>query len=233
MARPAPLAMMPTVPSRPTYCRPFSCGHLLALVAHLGEASELVPLGVTELGVVVEGDLGVEGVHLAGRLEDQRVDLGEVAVALGVAAVELHEDVDGAVGGARGQLGGVDPGLACRRPVEAVDRVDVQILAMASGLLSATASISTPPSADSMQQVLLGGTVEREAGVVLLVDVRRLLDPDALDDVALDVHAEDVAGVLAHLGLVVGELDAAGLAAAADLHLGLDDHGVAGLVRPP
>ena len=63
-----------------------------------------------------------------------------------------------------------------------------------------------------------------------------LLDPDALDDVALDVHAEDVAGVLADLGLVVGELDAAGLAAAADLHLGLDDDGVAGLVgfgRPP
>ncbi len=31
---------------------------------------------------------------------------------------------------------------------------------------------------------------------------------------------------------VVGELDAAGLAAAADLHLGLDDDRVAGLVRP-
>ncbi len=80
------------------------------------------------------------------------------------------------------------------------------------------------------QQVLLRGTVEREAGVVLLVDVRRLLDPEALDDVALDVHAEDVAGVLAHLGLVVGELDAAGLAATTDLHLCLDHDGVAGLV---
>jgi hypothetical protein len=43
--------------------------------------------------------------------------------------------------------------------------------------------------------------------------------------VALDVHAEDVAGVLAHLVGVVGELDAAGLAAAADLHLGLHDTG--------
>ncbi len=36
--------------------------------------------------------------------------------------------------------------------------------------------------------------------------------------------------MLAHLGFVVGELDAAGLAAATDLHLGLDHDGVAGLV---
>jgi hypothetical protein len=48
--------------------------------------------------------------------------------------------------------------------------------------------------------------------------------------VALDVHAEDVAGVLAHLVGVVGQLDAAGLAAAADLDLGLDHHRVADAV---
>ena len=63
-------------------------GQALALVQLLGRR-ELLPLRVAEGGVVVEADLGVEGVHLAGRLEDQRVDLGEVAVALGVAAVEL------------------------------------------------------------------------------------------------------------------------------------------------
>ena len=39
---------------------------------------------------------------------------------------------------------------------------------------------------------------------------------------------EDVAGVQAHLVGVVGELDAAGLAAAADLHLRLDDDRIAG-----
>jgi hypothetical protein len=47
---------------------------------------------------------------------------------------------------------------------------------------------------------------------------------------ALDVHAEDVARVLADLGLVVGELDAARLAATTDLHLRLDDDGIPGLV---
>ena len=80
------------------------------------------------------------------------------------------------------------------------------------------------------QQVLLGGPVEREAGVVLLVDVGGVLDPHPLDDVALDVHAEDVPGVGAHLVGVVGELDAAGLAPATDLDLGLDDDRVAGRV---
>ena len=80
------------------------------------------------------------------------------------------------------------------------------------------------------EEVLLGRPVEREAGVVLVLDVGRVLDPDPLDDVALDVHAEDVPGVGAHLVGVVGELDPAGLAAPADLHLGLDDHRIAGRV---
>jgi inhibitor of KinA sporulation pathway (predicted exonuclease) len=53
-----------------------------------------------------------------------------------------------------------------------------------------------------------------------------VLDPHHLDGVALDVHAEDVRGVRDLVG-VVGQLDAAGLAAATHLHLGLDDHRVA------
>ena len=42
--------------------------------------------------------------------------------------------------------------------------------------------------------------------------------------VALDVHAEDLAGDLRRAGGVVGELHAAGLAPTAGLDLGLDDH---------
>ena len=103
-------------------------------------------------------------------------------------------------------------------------------MTIASGSVSATASISTPPCGGQHQQVLLGGAVEREAGVVLLVDVGGVLDPHPLDDVALDVHAEDVPGVRADLVGVVGELDAARLAAAADLHLGLDHDRIAGLL---
>ena len=79
-------------------------------------------------------------------------------------------------------------------------------------------------------EVLLGAPVEGEAGVVLLGDVRGVLDPEALDHVALDVETEDVAGVEADLSLVVGQLDTAGLAAATDLDLGLDHHRIAGVL---
>ena len=56
-------------------------------------------------------------------LEDERVDLGQVGVALGVGGVELQQDVDRAVGGGGVELGGHDP-LAARGLGEAVDRVD-------------------------------------------------------------------------------------------------------------
>ena len=49
-------------------------------------ASYSLVVGVAEHRVVVEGDLGVERVHLAVGREDQRVDLDEVGVALDVGA---------------------------------------------------------------------------------------------------------------------------------------------------
>ena len=61
-------------------------------------------------------------------------------------------------------------------------------------------------------EVLLGRAVEGERRVVLLGDVRGVLDPEALDDVALDVEADDVLGVLLRLVGAPGELDPAGLA---------------------
>jgi hypothetical protein len=79
--------------------------------------------------------------------------------------------------------------------------------------------------------MLLRAPVEREGRVVLLRDVGCVLDPDDVDDVALDVHADDVPGVGAHLLRVRGELDAAGLAAPADLHLRLHHDGIADTVR--
>ena len=53
-------------------------------------------LGREEEGAVVEADLGVERVHGVGSvgsggLEDQRIDLGQVAVTVDVAVVQLHQ----------------------------------------------------------------------------------------------------------------------------------------------
>ena len=68
------------------------------------------------------------------------------------------------------------------------------------------------------------GAVQQVREVVLLGDVGGLGEHHLVDGVALDVHAEDVGRAGLRLVGAVGELDAAGLAAAADLHLGLDDH---------
>jgi hypothetical protein len=89
---------------------------------------------------------------------------------------------------------------------------------------------------DHRQQLLLAA-VEDHRGVVLGGDVRAALDPDLIDAEgpltmrADDVHAEDRVGVGARLLGVLGDLDPAGLAAAADQHLGLDRAGVADPLR--
>ena len=77
-------------------------------------------------------------------------------------------------------------------------------------------------------EVELGGAVQGEAGVVLLGDVRRVLDPDARDHVALDVEAEDVAGVQADLVRISGQFHSARLATPTHLDLSLDHHRVTG-----
>ena len=58
-----------------------------------------------------------------------------------------------------------------------------------------------------------------------------MLNPQAVHDVPLDVHAEDVAGVEADLIGVVGQLDAARLSTTTNFDLRLDDHGVASELR--
>ncbi len=89
---------------------------------------------------------------------------------------------------------------------------------------------------DHRQQLLLAA-VEDHRGVVLGGDVRATLDPDLVDPEGTlavrpdDVHAEDRVGVLARLLDVLGDLDPARLAAAADQHLRLDRAGVADPLR--
>src|SRR5262249_55420569 len=70
----------------------------------------------------------------------------------------------------------------------------------------------------------------RDREVVLALDVRRLLDPERADDMAVDVEAEDVARFRFGICGIVGELHAARLAAASGQHLRLDDHRAAQLL---
>src|SRR2546430_16721263 len=80
------------------------------------------------------------------------------------------------------------------------------------------------------EERLLGAAVEGDGEVVLALDVRRLLDPERADDVAVDVEAEDVTRLRLGVGGILGELDPAGLSAAAGQHLSLDDDRAAELV---
>ena len=143
MARPAPLAMMPTLAVEADVLQALRPGELLALVELLGRGV-LVPLGMAERGVAVEAHLGVERVHTAVGREDQRVDLGEVAVALDVAAVQLRQDLGGAVD-RRGIELRVDTRSGGPARGSSPSTGSIQVFTMASGSSSATCSISTPP----------------------------------------------------------------------------------------
>ena len=114
--------------------------------------------------------------------------------------------------------------------LEAFERVDVQpderVRVLLGDLLDLDAALRR-----EHEERLLRAAVERDREVVLLRDVGRLLDPELAHDVAADVEAEDVARLLLGVGGILGELDAAGLAAAAGQHLRLDDDRAAELRR--
>ncbi len=184
--------------------------------------------GVTEVGVLVERDLAVEGDDLAVLGEDERVDLDERRVFLLVDRVELHEDVADLVdelgGEARG-LGDLD-GLLLVDAGQRVDRDAGERLGALDGeLFDLHAALDA-----AERQVRAVGAIEQHREVVLLVDAGALGDHDALDDVALDVEAEDGLRRLVRLIGGLGDLHAARLAAASGLHLRLDDDDAADLL---
>ena len=106
--------------------------------------------------------------------------------------------------------------------VEALQGIDVKpnecVRALVGNLLDLDSTLRR-----EHEQRLLDATVEREREVVLLRDVGRLLDPEPLHDVALDVETDDVLRVLLGLVRARRELDATCLAAATGQHLRLDD----------
>ena len=171
-------------------------------------------------GVVVDRDLRVQRQDLAVAGDDQGVDLHEHGVGGDEPLVEPAEDVDhpphraGVDAGIEGESAGV-MGLETR------EGVDVE---PGEGIGVARRHFFDVDAAHRRQhhQRLLDAAVEGDRGVVLDGDVRRGLDPHPVNRVALDVHPKDLAGLGLGIGGVVGDLDAPGLAAPSDLHLGLD-----------
>src|SRR6478609_9268832 len=165
----------------------------------------------------------VEVLLLGGQLE--RVGLGVVLerLVLGVPeegvlveghlAVERH---DLAVGGGGlddlAGLGVVDADVGVDGdPRQRLGALDGELLDLHAALLRAHREVGAVRA------------VEEDREVVLLVDLGALGDHHLVHGVALDVHAQDGAGVLLRLVRRLRHLDAAGLAAPAGLHLRLDD----------
>jgi hypothetical protein len=193
-------------------------------VAHLGD------VGMAVEGVVVHRELRVERLHLAGRGDDQRVDLAEHRVAGDERLVQPSDQGDDLL-----LLGRVVDASAEAEPARLVglepdERVDVEpgesLRARLRDLLDVDAALGR-----QHEERLLLSAVERDREVVLLRDLRGLLDPEPPDDVTTDVEAEDLPGPRLGVVGILGELDPTSLPAPAGEHLSLDDDLAAELLR--
>ena len=111
-------------------------------------------------------------------------------------------------------------------PVSGIDRdAGERLGALDRELLDLHAALDA-----AQRQVRAVRAIQQHREVVLLVDAGALGDHDALDDVALDVEAEDRLRRLVRLVGGLGDLHAARLAAAAGLDLRLDDDHAADLL---
>ena len=185
-------------------------------IAHLGH------VGMPVEGVVVDRELRVERLHLPVRRHDERVDLAEHRVEADERVVELADDRRDLL-----LLRGVGHARAVDEPprlpwVEALERVDVKLDESVGTLLGDLLDVDPALGREHVER-LLRATVEGQRQVVLLRDLRRLLDPEPADDVATDVEPENLAGTRLGLVRARGELDPARLAPPAREDLRLDD----------
>ena len=110
-------------------------------------------------------------------------------------------------------------------------------LRISSGVLAATSSISMPPAADAMKTGLPCTRSSTMPEVQLALDGQRLFHQQPLHDAAFgaglvrhQLHAQHLARDLGGFGGVLGDLDAAALAAAAGVDLRLHHHAAADLL---
>ncbi len=179
----------------------------------------LLQVRMSEQGVVVDVEDGVRRHHAVVLGEHQRVDLGVAAVVVVPQAVEGAQRCGHLAGD-----GVVDPCLRDRSPglvgVEAKGGGDVfagdSLGALGGNLLDVHAALCR----DHCDRLALVA-VHRHADVQFVRELDGVLDEHAVDVQPLHLAAEDALGDLADFRWRVGEVDAAGLAAATDPHLGL------------
>ena len=183
---------------------------------------------MAEVGVVVDGELRVDGQQPAVLRHDQRVDLGQRAVVLDEGLREALDQRDGrpvevaVEAGREGQPARLVALEAARR----VDRLAVDLL----GVLLGDLLDLHPAGRRGDQHRPPGRVVDHRAEVELAVDVDLLLDEHGVHGLAAgaldgdELRAEQRLRGGARLLDAVGELDPAGLAASAGVDLRLHHH---------
>ncbi len=171
------------------------------------------PACLPEAGVVVEGDLAVEGEDLSLPAADERIHLDEEGVLADQDLPEPYEDVDGLLRQS-GRLGD----LARLRGGDALGGVDGDaghgVGTGGGNLLDLHAAFRRGDREEAARRA-----VEYIGHVELGLDVHGLGQHHLADPVPLDVHTEDLTGGELGGGRVGGELHTACLAPATGLHL--------------
>jgi hypothetical protein len=124
---------------------------------------------MSEGGVVVEADLGVERVDLSVGRQDQRIDLDQIGIAIDEAPVKLPQNVDCTWLCFVVQPRSVDEltGLSLREPLNGIDvQASDRVRILGCDLFDVDAA-----SRRNHAEVLPRATIERERGVILTLDV--------------------------------------------------------------
>ena len=196
---------------------------------------ETRPAVMAEGGVVIQGDLGVQGAQLLGgfviRVADlgERIDFHERGVVVFEAAPHLEQNLCGLI-----DVRVVEADALCHfggsGQVEVTERIDVQALDGLRMFLGDFLDFGAAVGGGQHVEVARGA-VHGDGHVVFVQDVLGFGYKHAGNLVPVDGHRQDGLGFKNRLVAVMGDLDAAGLTTMTDLDLRLDYAGIADFVR--
>jgi len=189
--------------------------------------AQFADVRVTEEGVLVKVDFGVEAEQVSRSGQHQWVDLEQGAVGIDKRLVEVHQQwhrlLD--LGDGKAELEGYFAGLKSGQSDDRIDRFEEKFFgSLGRDFLDVHTALGRRHQGDHV-----GGAVDQERDVEFVGDVTASFAQDSFDDLAFwsglvgdQSHAEHFAGILFDLISRLGNLDAAALAASAGMNLCLD-----------
>src|SRR5215471_3788926 len=194
----------------------------------LREITHRLDVGMAEHRVVVERHLGVERQDLAGLRHQERIDFCQRSVGLDIGAKERRHERDALLEALPGQT--QREGELARLKREHAERRIERLADDRGGILGSDFLDLHPPELRDHHRGKPSRPVEGNSQIELPIDVQSLFDQDFLYPLAggtgLDgheIHPEDRLGESLRFIGILGQLDAAALAAASGMNLRLDD----------